>query len=262
MKSRISDSRFWSPLWSIYAQSPSIALCRVPELEFASQIDLEGKRILDHCCGDGIFASLAWPDRVLTAGCDLNERSIDQASDKNLYKQLNVCDVSQRLPYEDHSFDIVFNNSALEHVANLDATLMEIARVLTPAGFLVFNVLNHRYFEWWPLNAQFKEEYKDWQPFYHDLSLAEWQVKLDMMGLKIVSVEGYFNRKSSSELALLDCEFSGYYMASRRSRLVDWYIRLPKIMKQYWRWRLSSLSWKTEPDEGAGYFIKAVRDDG
>ena len=254
-------NRFWNPLWGLYASTPSIAFCRIPELEYASSLNVKNA-VLDHCCGDGWFASLAWPGQKLHAGCDINPASVDHAARLGIYSRLNVCDVSQQLPYNDCSFDLIFNNSALEHITDLDTTLAEVARVLVPGGTLAFNVLNHRYFEWWPLDEEAKAGYREWQPFYHALNLDEWTQKLALVGLKIASVEGYFDRQAARMLARLDCAFSGVYNANRPSALVSAYNRLPQIMHRYWRWRLSSLTWKTEPDQGAGYFIKAVRSNG
>jgi SAM-dependent methyltransferase len=257
----ISRSRFWRPLWKVYSRAPSIALCRVPELEYASGLNVTG-RVLDHCCGDGMFASLAWPGRRLTAGCDQNPESVERARRSGLYARVDVCDASKRLPYEDQSFDRVFDNSALEHIQDLDAALSEVARVLTPGGIFAFNVLNHRYFEWWPLDNSSLHGYRNWQPFFHAFDRKEWERRLAHVGLQVVSIDGYFDQCASRELALLDCEFSGVYLGRRRSQLVWWHLHLLPLMQWYWRWRLSSLVWKTAPDSGAGYFIQAVRRDG
>ncbi len=260
MSQRVGNSRFWNSLWEHYRVAPSIALCRVPELEYASTLEV-GSRALDHCCGDGRFALLAWPDRKLAAGCDLSRQSIEKASLVKIYERLDICDVSQRLPYENESFDLVFNNSALEHITDLDNALAEITRVLSPGGTFAFNVLNHRYFEWWPLDETSKTAYRQWQPFYHALSLAEWQQHLADAGLQFVSAEGYFDRRAACQVALLDYMFSSVYLGHRRSRTVWWSRQIPWLMQGFWRWRLSSLQWKVEPDSGAGYFIKAVRSD-
>jgi SAM-dependent methyltransferase len=257
----VGNNRFWSPLWRWYADAPSIAFCRIPELEYASSLDVKGT-VLDHCCGDGRFASLAWPGQKFHAGCDISSNAVNSAARLGIYSLLDVCDVSQKLPYDDCAFDLVFNNSALEHIRDLEAALAEVARVLVPGGMLAFNVLNHRYFEWWPLDEASMAGYREWQPFFHALSLDDWTQKLAAVGLKVASVEGYFDRQAARMLARLDCAFSGVYIANRPSVLVSWYRRAPRIMHRYWCWRLSSFTWKTGPDQGAGYFIKAVRSDG
>jgi SAM-dependent methyltransferase len=255
---RVKESAFWRPLWGYYPTSPSITLCRVPELEYASTIEISG-RTLDHCCGDGRFASLAWPGSKLSVGCDIDKPSTEAAFTSGMYDRVDVCDVSNRLPYEDESFDLVFNNSGLEHIQNLQATLSEIGRVLSKGGTFAFNVLNHRYFEWWSLSEEQKWGYRRWQPFFHALSLSDWQARLAEAGLEVASVAGYFDRKASIYLSLLDCSFSSVYIAGQSSRLVERYLAHPHLFCWYWRLRLRNLRWRTESDEGAGYFIKARR---
>jgi SAM-dependent methyltransferase len=255
-KRRVASSSFWSGLWAHYTAAPSIALCRVPELEYAATLPVN-LRFLDHCCGDGKFAELAWPGVKLTAGCDISERDILTARDRGNYASADVCDASKALPYADQSFDVIFNNSALEHIVDLDNTLAEVGRVLAPGGVFAFNVLNHRYFEWWPLSAADKAGYRDWQPFYHAFSIEEWTRRLKAVGLEVESVQGYFDKSASQLLAKLDCEFSGKYCANRESAFYDRYVRHPKLMQWLYRMLCGKSIWQTRADEGAGYFIQA-----
>lgn len=257
----MNESRFWRDLWDLYPLSPSVALCRVPELEYAATLDMSGKT-LDHCCGDGLFAQMAWKDVIPSAGCDLNPNSIKKAERKHRHGRHDVCDASARLPYDDANFDLVFNNSALEHIPDLRATLREVTRVLKPGGTFAFNVLNHRYFEWWPLTEEDAKGYREWQPFHHALDIDAWRAELEQVGLSIESYNGYFDREASQLLAWLDCEFSGYHIVKRKSALVSWYLRFPLVARWYWKRRIGAMRWETEPDAGAGYFIKAVKANG
>ena len=257
MPSTIAHSRFWPDLWARYHASPSATLCRVPELEYASTLPVEGD-VLDHCCGDGQFAAFAWPGSALSAGCDFNDQSLAQAKVQGMHGRLDSCDASKRLPYEDGSFDLVFDNSALEHIEELDAALAEVARVLRPEGVFAFNVLNHRYFEWWPLDDAARADYQKWQPFHHALCLDEWSERLANAGLVVTDVAGYFDKPAAQDLARLDYAFTCFYIGKTHSRLVEWYRRLPRLMEGYWRRRLAKHVWRTEPDSGAGYFIKAA----
>jgi SAM-dependent methyltransferase len=260
MNHQVGESRFWDALWRYYPNAPSIALCRVPELEYASTLNVNG-RVLDHGCGDGRFASLAWPGRKLTAGCDINPTSITLARARGIYNHLDVCDAARCLPWDSQSFDLVFDNSALEHIEDLDAALAEIARVLAIGGVFAFNVLNHRYFEWWPLSASERDAYRQWQPFFHALSLDQWRRHLARVGLEIVSVHGYLDQRASREFALLDYAFSRVSLGHRHNLWIWVYDRLPLLIRALWRSRLSSLVWETGPDAGAGYFLRAVRCD-
>lgn len=258
MSDLIGDSRFWRPLWSSYHTTPSIALCRVPELEYASALSWSG-HALDHCCGDGQFAALAWPQLRFAAGCDLAPAALASARPRNRHQRLDQADAGQSLPYADEEFDLVFNNSALEHIAELDACLREVARVTRRGGAFSFNVLNHRYFEWWPLDAEACAGYRAWQPFHHALSLKEWTTRLAAVGFSVESVQGYFDQSTARTLARLDFEFSGFYLKQRPSTLVAEYNSWTRRGKRRWQRELAAMCWRTEPEAGAGYFIRARR---
>ena len=254
----LQTSRFWPSLKDRYAASPSIAMCRVPELEFAAALPLTGAT-LDHCCGDGLFASLAWPEARFSSGCDIDMRALAECRTRGHHGSVDECDAAQRLPYLDATFDLVFNNSALEHIPDLDAALREIARVTRPGGTFAFNVLNHRYFEWWPGDGASRDGYREWQPFFHALALDVWTERLRATGLAVETVRGYFPRESAQELALLDCEFSGAALRQRASKLVDEFRQMPGWRKWLWWRRLGRFPWTAEDDAGAGYFITAKR---
>ena len=255
---KIAQSSYWSTLWKHYTAAPSVALCRVPELEYAASLNARGN-FLDHCCGDGYFASLAWKQERIFAGCDISEISIALAEKIGIYGRLDICDASISLPYEAETFDVVFNNSALEHIYDLDSALLEISRVLRPGGILALNVLNHRYFEWWPLDDRSKQVYRDWQPFYHALSIEEWKQRLSKAGLELFDHKGYFDREISQRFAKLDYLFSGYYIRGLNFWYVKMYLRLNSLISSILKRQLEGLDWKTDPDAGAGYFIRAVR---
>ncbi len=257
MTERVGDSRFFPALRQHYLQVPSILLCRVPELEYAAALRL-GTAALDHCCGDARFASLGWPGEKFAAGCDLDAPAIEKARAFSLHERLDVCDAAQRLPYADATFDLVFNNSALEHIPDLERALAEVARVTRPGGRFAFNVLNHRYFSWWPSDAPPAADYRAWQPFFHALDLGEWTHRLATAGFDVRKVQGYFDEEASRVLALLDSEFSGHFFKRHVSRLVQEY-QSSRWSRWQWRRKIAGLRWPTDADAGAGYFFECVR---
>ncbi len=78
-------------------------------------------------------------------GVDISERMIDQA--KQMNAACSTCSFEViadggSLPLESGAFDFVFSVRVLQHVARLEIRriLLELARVLAPAGLLVFQV--------------------------------------------------------------------------------------------------------------------------
>jgi len=60
-----------------------------------------------------------------------------QAAARGKYP-LTVQSSGDKMPFEDASFQTVISNSVLEHIPDLDAVLLETARVLKPGGMFIF----------------------------------------------------------------------------------------------------------------------------
>ncbi|MFP3867992.1 MAG: class I SAM-dependent methyltransferase [Desulfobacteraceae bacterium] len=117
---------------------------------FALLPDLAGRRVLDAGCGTGNFslalarrgARVVGLDRA--AAMQLTARQKARKQDQEL---LWVRGHLSRLPFAGASFDGVACILALDFVAERQAALQELVRVLRPSGFLLLAVLN-RYSLW------------------------------------------------------------------------------------------------------------------
>jgi SAM-dependent methyltransferase len=257
--SAVRDSAYWEPLLRRYARSPSIALCRVPELELLRSIELTGA-VLDHCCGDGYIAALAFPGRIIDAGVDVSEKALAAARQRGNYARLECSDAGNTLPFAASSFGTVLNNSGIEHIPDLERAVAEVARVLRPGGRFHFNVLNRRYFEWWPRDAHSAREYREFQPFFHALSEAEWTDVLTRNGFEAVSFQDYFGRPAARLLADYDYRFSAFYLRRRIRPDVLLAAALPAgVARARWRAAFGSLEWRAAPRQGAGFLVSATR---
>lgn len=114
-----------------------------PEMLHESQAkllgDTTGQTILELGCGSAPCTRWLSSRCQLAVGIDISRQMLNRAADN-----LPLCQADAlALPFEDSSFDTVFSAfGALPFIADLDAALSEISRVLAPNGRFVFSV-NH-----------------------------------------------------------------------------------------------------------------------
>jgi SAM-dependent methyltransferase len=126
---------------------------RILQEHHAVAIDLLGPvvalsegSILDLGCGDGLF--LGELDRIagLSArswklhGVDYSPAALAAAS-KRPYS-FEQCNLEDKIPYPDDSFDIVTAGEVIEHMYDPDRLLREAHRVLRPGGWLLVTTPN------------------------------------------------------------------------------------------------------------------------
>lgn len=130
-----------------------------------------GDWVLDLGCGEGRHAIGAYVERgVHCVGVDLNAADLHSAARKfapfrTEYPPCGVRSFSLalgdalRLPFPDHSFNLVICSEVLEHVGPYHQVLAEIRRVLKPGGTLAASV--PRFWpEWicWALSEEYHAE--------------------------------------------------------------------------------------------------------
>jgi len=102
------------------------------------------KKILEVGCGQGIG------EKIITKnfhpseyyGIDLDEKMIKRAQKRKSSKRFfQTADVTN-LPFDDASFDAVFDFGIIHHVPNWKDSLKEIKRVLKPGGEFLFEELS------------------------------------------------------------------------------------------------------------------------
>jgi len=125
-------------------RGPAVLLKAVLAARHAAKLPAHFKRAIDLGCGTGLvareFGSLA--DEFI--GVDLSSGMIERARDTGLYARLDVTDMLQGLQAEsDASANLIIAADAFVYVPELDALLVETARVLTPQGLLAFTVEMH-----------------------------------------------------------------------------------------------------------------------
>lgn len=101
-------------------------------------------KILDIAIGDGVYERML-PAEIL-AKCDIYGVDISKtqlARVKDVIKEGKIVDLnSERLPYNDNTFDIVIVSELLEHVFYPDKVLQEAIRVLKKGGHFLLTYPN------------------------------------------------------------------------------------------------------------------------
>jgi SAM-dependent methyltransferase len=119
---------------------PATALWRVFESEVVLE-RLRGQgRGLDLGCGDGELARVVLGQTGLRwTALDIDANDVEAARRTGFYESVKVAPASE-IPEPDETFDVVFSNSSLEHMQDIDSVLDEVARVLRRGGTFAFTV--------------------------------------------------------------------------------------------------------------------------
>ncbi|MFQ5593798.1 MAG: glycosyltransferase [Anaerolineae bacterium] len=180
---------------------PHRVLLRSVEAELMGGVPLEAP-VLDVGCGDGHFAAVAY-NQPIDVGVDLPRPELNEARARGAYRRV-VPASGTTLPFADASFQTVVSNSVLEHIPDLDTTLREISRVLAPGGALTFTTPSEHFGDFLLGSAAMRrlglpalgEAYARWfdgiSDHFHRFSPAEWEKKLDAVGLVVQHWHYYF----------------------------------------------------------------------
>lgn len=110
------------------------------------------KNILEVGCGQGFHANTLVSKNTSVTAIDISEKDVEIS--KTRYSGVNflVMD-SQKMEFENDSFDEVYAIDVLEHVDSLDTVLSEMARVTKKDGFLMVDVPYYKS-EYWLLKIR------------------------------------------------------------------------------------------------------------
>jgi len=112
---------------------------------FDRQIDWQGKAVLDLGCAGGFMAEALAQRGAQVTGIDPAADAIDAARAHARAGGLRIgydVGVGEALPYDSASFDAVVCVDVLEHVADLNKVLAQVARTLRPGGMFLFDTIN------------------------------------------------------------------------------------------------------------------------
>lgn len=104
---------------------------------------VNGKKILDAGCGDGIIGRLAMKRGAKVFGCDIVEEFLQEARRRsNNEEQVVLADLRQPLPFTTDSFDRICLNLVLMWIPEIDGIIKETYRITKPGGKVVISLLH------------------------------------------------------------------------------------------------------------------------
>jgi predicted TPR repeat methyltransferase len=118
---------------------------RAPELVAASLADAgrvaDGRsRILDIGCGTGLCGPLLRPYAARLVGVDLSAGMLAHAREKDVYTDLQQCELTEFLRSRRDAFDVMVSADTLVYFGDLQEFCQAAADALSPSGLLVFTL--------------------------------------------------------------------------------------------------------------------------
>ena len=107
--------------------------------------DPHGLCALDVGCGGGLLAEEFARLGCAVTGVDPSEPSLETARAHAAASGLAIdyrTGSGEALPFDDAAFDLVYCCDVLEHVADVERVIAEIARVLRPGGVFLYDTVN------------------------------------------------------------------------------------------------------------------------
>ena len=148
---------------------------------------VEGRRVLDIACGEGYGSALLARRAAHVLGVDVSQPAIDHA--KREYASLANAEFKQgsctAIPAADASVDVAISFETLEHIAEQEPFLAELARVLKADGVIIISCPN-------------KAEYTDKRGTRNEFHVKElYRDELDAMVRKRFPHAAWYGQKPS-----------------------------------------------------------------
>ena len=200
-------------LWQHLKELPAFrALLRAVEARIYQDLLPLDEPVLDLGCGDGHFASVAFPAPLL-AGIDPAGSVLREAHTRSAYRML-ARSTGNALPFPDETFATVVSNSVLEHIPDLDPVLAETRRVLRPDGRFVFCVPGEHFAKLLFFTQFFRSVHleglaRGYEQYFNRISrhhhcdgVEVWRGRLAVAGLEILQCFPYFSARALHALDL------------------------------------------------------------
>ena len=132
------NKRYWDRMAKLYAPVQEFSNRKVYKRAMERCLPyIRNKDVLELACGSGQFTCALYQKASYWKATDFSKKMIQELKKKELPDlHLSVEDAT-KLPYPDHSFDVILIANALHIVPEPDRVMGEITRVLKPGGILL-----------------------------------------------------------------------------------------------------------------------------
>lgn len=192
------------------AECEAVLKAMGPRFEYFDQFisrwrDLE---VLVVECGAGCTTELLVDRGCRVSGVDGAGDSVTRAAERAVAEGLDIdyrVGAPEHLPFDDGRFDVVLCVEVLEHTSDLRKALAEMARVLRPGGYFLFDSINRtwtsRVVMIWLKDLLLRKSgrrNRDWRRF---IKPAELRRALEREGFMNVSIAGLSSKQELAESA-------------------------------------------------------------
>ncbi len=167
-------------------------MVEIPRIKSIAVVPVNGK-VLEIGCGSGLGTQLIHehflPSSIV--GIDLDQKMIEIAKRRisNIKANFQVTDVSN-LPFENNTFDAVFDFGIIHHVPNWEKAIEQIVRVTKSGGLLILEDLSIETFE--SPAGKLARTFLD-HPYGRMFKQSEFVQQLEKCGTEILAEKTYTN---------------------------------------------------------------------
>lgn len=159
--------------------------------------DMLQQNVLDFGCGDGFFLSAVFPEAEhIAIGVDVKDSRMEEAEGLRTYSKLVSYD-GDVLPFRTGEFETVISNSVLEHVPNVEQSVVEMLRVLQPGGKLLVSVMTTNWerplIGAWLFGAPYRRWLARTQVHVSLHSPKDWTKLFEAAGFEVIGRHGYLS---------------------------------------------------------------------
>ena len=138
----------WNQSASMYTEFESTSRYSIFCRAFISDYfkNIQGLRVLDAGCGNGIFTNILSQNGGEVIGCDGSVEMLIIARENYPQYRFDTVNLLTGTPYSDMEFDVVFCSLVLMDIDPIDTIIAEFNRILKKGGIFFFSIIHPAFY--------------------------------------------------------------------------------------------------------------------